>query len=191
MRLPTNQELDAYDMGVVQAMFKLDSYRDRSYGTLEPLIAPSGIEHYRLLRWFAEQMGDGEISELGTYQGLSAASFAMNPVVSIVCYDVNFAPLRLKEIPRNVTLLQVLDSEGFPPPIRHSDIVFVDTNHFGRMEYNVYEYLKTAAWKGLLIYDDILLNDAMKEFWNKVDHPGKLDVTHLGHATGTGLILFE
>jgi hypothetical protein len=67
----------------------------------------------------------------------------------------------------------------------------------------MYEWLKQNDYKGIIIYDDIYLkkghavdgfdtttND-MVEFWNKIPNEYKIDLTHVGHWSGTGLVSFN
>ena len=68
-------------------------------------------------------------------------------------------------------------------------MILLDTFHDGTFEKIFYEYLKRISYVGTLILDDIHLNNEMKFFWNNIEK-NKFDVTNIGHATGTGVVIF-
>lgn len=180
MILPTKEELDAIDMEPVKAMFQ--KVPETRFLTMK-----AGEEHYRLLRWISEKHNEIMIAELGSYMGLSTVCLAWNKENVVYAYDVDFSLLKWKEQPKNVDLIQVKDQSFFHETIIACDIIFVDTNHFGVMELAVYKFLKEREWKGVLIYDDIYLNDEMKRVWESIDKY-KIDATALGHVYGTGIV---
>lgn len=182
MILPTKEELDAIDMQpVVDQFHKVDEVKFLSM--------PAGQEHYRLLRWISENNNDVHISELGCYMGLSTVCLAWNKRNEVLTYDNYFNFIKWKKRPSNVSLSEAKGEHYYNPLIAFSNIIFVDTNHFGVMELAVYKHLKENNWKGILIYDDIYLNDEMKAVWGAIDMP-KIDATEIGHVYGTGIIEF-
>lgn len=182
MTLPSAKELNEIDMTPVVDLFK-------PVDEVKFLSMFAGQEHYRLLRWIAENNQHKRIVEIGAYMGLSTVCLAWNDQNFVTSYDGDFSQLKWKETPKNVHCLQTLSDHYFYPGVIYSDIIFVDTWHFGKMEAALYEYLKSFNWKGLLIYDDIFLNDEMSAFWKSVDME-KIDATALGHSYGTGIIEF-
>jgi hypothetical protein len=182
MTLPTPEVLNAYDMSPVAAMFK--SCPEISY-----LYSPAGIEHYRLLRWVGENYSGKVIFDIGTYMGLSAGCFTHSNRNTVWTYDISFDALKLKEPHYNIWEEIVGDENCVPVNLLKANIIFVDTWHNGVMERKIYDQLLAANWKGLLIYDDIYYNDAMREFWASLPEP-KIDATNIGHSTGTGIIEF-
>ena len=60
----------------------------------------------------------------------------------------------------------------------------------GALEMEIYNFLSINGYKGITMWDDIHLNNDMKMFWDSARHK-KYDLTHLGHSTGTGLMVFE
>ncbi len=181
MTLPTEQELNAYDMSPVAAMFK--SCTEISY-----LYSPAGIEHYRLLRWVGEGCHGKVMFDIGTYMGLSAGCLDYSGENIVHSFDTNFGAVKLLG-DRPVNYVKAETDESIPSNLLIADIIFVDTWHNGIMERKIYDQLVAGDWKGILIYDDIYYNDAMKEFWASLPEP-KIDATYLGHATGTGIIEF-
>lgn len=183
MILPTKEELDAIDMTPVVAQFQ--NVDETKFLSME-----AGKEHYRLLRWISENSNGKQIAELGCYMGLSTMCLAWNMHNDVTCFDIDYSFLKWKKQPGNVKRLLVEGDHDFYKGIIVSDIIFVDTNHFGKMELAVYKFLKQSNWKGILIYDDIYLNDEMKSVWEAIDMP-KIDATDIGHIYGTGIIEFK
>lgn len=180
MNLPSALELNQIDMRpVVDHFIKAD---ETKYLTM-----PAGKEHYRLLRWFAETNSNKRITEIGCHMALSTVCLAWNKQNMVTTYDIDYSYLKWKQQPNNVYRLQTFGANSFYPGVYYSDIIFVDTAHYGIMEIELFKYLKSMEWKGLLIYDDIYLNDEMMAFWKAVDVP-KIDATNIGHSTGTGII---
>jgi hypothetical protein len=50
--------------------------------------------------------------------------------------------------------------------------------------------LEKNGYRGIVILDDIHLNDHMNTFWNNITQK-KHDVTNVGHFSGTGIIIFD
>jgi len=88
----------------------------------------------------------------------------------------------------NYTIDNILSGK-YENIINESPFIMLDTYHDGIFEREFYSYLQLINWKGMLLLDDILLNDPMKEFWNDITEE-KYDITNVGHATGTGIVLF-
>ncbi len=68
-------------------------------------------------------------------------------------------------------------------------LIMLDTAHDGVFERQVYDMLEAAGYEGLLLLDDIYLNTAMQDFWSQISRE-KLDLTPIGHWSGTGLARF-
>jgi hypothetical protein len=66
-----------------------------------------------------------------------------------------------------------------------ADLILLDTFHDGIFERQFMEHLKKHDWHGTIIFDDINLNDAMRDFWKEL---GGADFTFVGHYTGTGIL---
>ncbi len=180
MTLPTKAELDAIDMWPIIKQFN-------QVPEVQYLAEPAGLNHYRLLVWLSRKAG--YVSDIGTYMGLSAACLAYGGTF-VNTYDTTFMHVHMKPYYRSfVTFILAKDTESFSPEILQSDLILVDTWHEGKMERDVYDFLVVNKWKGVLIYDDIYYNDAMRAFWESLPEP-KIDATKIGHITGTGIIEF-
>ena len=57
-------------------------------------------------------------------------------------------------------------------------------------ELKMIEFLLEKGWTGVIILDDIYKGCQMQDFWNGLSIPGwtKIDVTELGHSSGTGIL---
>jgi hypothetical protein len=73
--------------------------------------------------------------------------------------------------------------------ILSSRYILLDTFHDGTFEKTFFDYLKEINYKGYLLLDDIKLNEEMINFWKFIDI-NKIDISHLGHLTGTGVVIF-
>lgn len=47
--------------------------------------------------------------------------------------------------------------------------------------------VKHNNYKGLVVWDDIFLNQDMIDIWNSIPNDEKVDITKYGHFSGTGL----
>lgn len=186
MILPTKEQLDAMDMEPVKRMFH--NVPETKFLTME-----AGKEHYRLLRWLSESQTGIVISEVGTYMGLSTVCLAWNKLNPVISYDVDYSVLKWRQRPDNVACIKMPNEpHTFSKSIIQSDVIFIDTSHFGIMEKEVFTYLTGNDWKGILIYDDIYLNDGMKSAWEFIkSQVAVTDATDIGHIYGTGIIEFK
>ena len=72
------------------------------------------------------------------------------------------------------------------------EIICIDVDpHDGKQEVEMIQFLKDKKWSGTLLLDDIHKNSEMDNFWDSLDFSEdvKYDITHIGHSSGTGVIL--
>ena len=176
-----NKTLDALDMKSIEP--KITTYHD--YFTL-----PSGQEHYRLLRYLAKKIS-GSIVEIGTHAATSVVALQADTQHPIVTYDIVNEKHREFEDLTTVTfrLCEFSDDTEYRDFILSAPMIFIDAPHDGAFEMFCYQWLKDNGYKGLTIWDDIHLNEPMRQFWSQVDLP-KQDISKYGHITGTGAIFF-
>jgi hypothetical protein len=74
-----------------------------------------------------------------------------------------------------------------------SSFIFLDIDpHEGTREYKFYEWLKSKAYKGFLVCDDVIKFPAMcEQFWDKIPQIEKIELSRVGHHTGTGIVFFQ
>ncbi len=147
----------------------------------------AGEEHYRFLYHISNWFNNETIFEMGTGQGGSALCLAQNSTNTIITYDVENRFCIAK--PDNVEC-SFTDYLTDPRLLTASLIFFDIGEHDGVLEKQLYDFLVVNNYKGMTVWDDIHLTDGCKEFWNSVTKT-KRDITTLGHASGTGVIIFE
>lgn len=182
-----------------------------SISSNEYLGEPPGKEHYFLFASLGIQLQNKKIIEFGTYRGLSCIALdygnkKCNHNNTIFTYDI--CDCLIPNIFDNTNIQYRLENL-FDPILREqqrdhilsSDVIFIDIDpHEGVLEWEMYQWLKDNDYKGIIIYDDILLpaghmevntGNSMQQFWSKVDDQYKMDLTNVGHWSGTGLICFH
>jgi hypothetical protein len=99
--------------------------------------------------------------------------------------------LQLKEKPQNVEfIVDDVMSDKYKEIILDSKIILLDTFHTGDFELIFLNYLKKINYNGILILDDIRLNNEMSQFWETINED-KMEITNLGHVSGTGVVFFD
>lgn len=144
-----------------------------------------GQEHYRLLCLLSTWFNNIYIYELGTWTGGSALCLAYNKSNYVISYDIK----HLVEIERQPNIEFRQGDYKHDKQLLRSPLIFIDVTHDGKLEREIYNYLIENNYKGLTVWDDITLNNEMKDFWNSVKHE-KYDLTNFGHYSGTGVIIF-
>jgi 2-polyprenyl-3-methyl-5-hydroxy-6-metoxy-1,4-benzoquinol methylase len=152
--------------------------------------SPSSLEHYRLLRYLSNRIGDSTFIDIGTLKGSSALALSSNKTNTVYSFNLS-NELQLNEIPNNVIFVidDIMD-EQYKEIILNSKIILLDTFHDGTFEKMFYTYLKKINYKGTLLLDDIKLNQEMVDFWDLIELE-KEDITRIGHVTGTGVVYFN
>ena len=147
----------------------------------------SGKEHYRLLMYVSTLYNDEVIFDVGTNKCMSALALSYNKSNRVKTYDI---VKLLPENPNVDTIEYILGDSTKDLDLEKCPVIFLDVDHDGLYEDIFYEHLKNINWKGILILDDIHLNEPMKKFWNRIEEK-KYDITNIGHWSGTGLVVFE
>lgn len=148
-------------------------------------------EHYRLLLMLTKSMNHARILDAGTNIGASAVTLAQNNTNMIYTVDIgDTTTLQIGSIP-NICVMRfdVLSlNKGI---IKGSDLILLDIDpHDGEAESKFLKKLEDDKFSGILVCDDIHLNQGMEDFWNSITKK-KLDVTEYGHHTGTGIVDFS
>jgi len=155
---------------------------------------PPGQEHYHLLAHLASQLHDSLIVDIGTFLGYSALALSggSNKVLSLDIIDLKPDGLQLPDSVECKIGNMLEDDTLFPLT---ATLAVLDVNpHDGLKERTVVEQLIGRKWNGTLVCDDIHLNDGMRSFWDwakQLPEVDALDVTNVGHCTGTGIIDFR
>jgi predicted O-methyltransferase YrrM len=159
-------------------------------------------EHYRLLAALVRLLNPSLVVEIGTYRGHSA--LAMLPELGRNARIVTMDVIPWAEVPECLLraedfedgrLTQVIadvgDSEEAKRQadlISSADLVFVDAAKDGMLERRILANFDAIGLKdgAVVVFDDIRVWN-MLGIWREITRP-KLDVTSLGHYSGTGLI---
>lgn len=177
----TNEELDSLNMEEDYHNYKLN----HNWYILE-----SKKEHYRLLKYISNLINNTNLIDVGTYRGCSALALSDNCSNTVYSFDLTEQP-EIKNIIKDNIVFKIEDitknNENYNL-LKASPFVMLDTDHDGTFEHIFYNYLKKINWTGVLMLDDIYLNDPMKNFWDMISEE-KYDITCKGHFTGTGLVI--
>ena len=74
--------------------------------------------------------------------------------------------------------------------LKKVDFIFLDIDlHDGIQEAKLFATLRRIGYKGIVVADDIHLNEGMRDWWSSIPER-KWDVTKYGHGSGTGLVDF-
>ena len=182
MKKPTHEEVSAIDLTELHGFIR--NGRTADYFNAEP-----GKEHYKLLAWFSAQFNKAKLCEIGTLDGCGALALGYNPKNSITTFDVRFYD-DVCDFPKNVKSKLVDEDDAYLEEVIKCPVIFYDTMHDGTLERKFVEDMISRGWKGVVIFDDIYLNEPMKNFWNELA-VRKEDWTDLGHWSGTGVAFFE
>lgn len=116
---------------------------------------------------------------------------SQNKKNKVITYDIvlknntlfeNYSNIEIKTLDINKENAEIINSSNF---------ILLDIDpHDGVQELNFYKNLINIDYKGIVMLDDIHLNDGMQKFWNNIYHE-KYDLTDIGHWSGTGLINFS
>lgn len=145
-------------------------------------------EHYRLLAYLGTQFSGRHLFDIGTYMGYSALALSYHRANTVISYDIgNFLELHMQE--RLRTIAFHIGNALEDPRLLTAPLIALDITHDGESELRFYQHLQAHDYQGLLFLDDIHLNPAMESFWQNIREP-KVDLTALGHWSGSGLVAF-
>ena len=169
---------------------EFDSYRDSFLKKGYPnnwFFMEAGQEHYRLLAYIGSLYKSKTLLDIGSYQGNSAIALAHSGN-KIISYDLDTQPIIEKIKNDNIKFIKgdILADNDL---ILTSPFIMLDTYHNGDFEQEFVDHLINIKYKGLVMFDDIHLNNEMSNFWNGLKNE-KFDLTEIGHFSGTGLVIF-
>ena len=167
---------------------------------IEEFIKESGKEHYKLLSYLSTQYNNSIIIDIGTHKGYSALALSSNKTNTIHTFDIIDKINEKNKLWQNNNVYfhndDLMDNNirnKWETTILNSSMIFLDIDpHDGKLEYEFYNWLKDNNYKGILICDDIWYFKGMRDnFWYHIPNDIKYDVTHVGHFSGTGIIVFN
>lgn len=163
-----------------------------------------GKEHYKLIAFLAKQFPQNSLFiDIGTAEGHSAAALTANPTARVITYDLlnrittnydTFGKTTICNHPRIDYRIKNCLSESEYMKIKESSLIFLDVDpHDGSQETQIVNMFLSIGFRGVVLCDDIHLNDGMKNWWmNGIpSEVKKLDLTAYGHWSGTGALIFD
>lgn len=147
----------------------------------------SGHEHYRLLIYISTLFNGDVLFDVGTNACRSAMALSYNVKNNVKSFDV----LQIMPVNPSIPNVEFIIGDCTKNEnIYKTPLIFLDVNHDGIYENLLYNFLKSVNWKGVLVLDDINLNDEMRDFWRNIKEE-KWDITSKGHWSGTGIVNFK
>ena len=152
----------------------------------------AGQSEYRLYAWLSTKFNNTTILDVGTRTGGSALALSYNDKNKVISYDLveQGASSGIKK--DNITFKVQDFREDDTLDYDNISIIMIDVDpHDGTAEEEMFEYLEEKGWKGLVLLDDIGPQwPEIEDFWNRITFP-KINVTEIGHMSGTGLVNFD
>ena len=159
-------------------------------------------EHYRLLAAMVQELKPRTVIEIGTFKGLSALAMLayLPPGARLTTFDLIpwdripgtfLRPLDFANGNFTQALCDLKDMENcrvHASLIQDADLIFIDGPKDGVFEETLLHNFAEIGLRPhtLLVFDDTHVWN-MLEIWMGIRHP-KLDITTIGHYTGTGLV---
>jgi hypothetical protein len=193
------------------------------------LTAPPGQEHYSLLHYLVGTYGGGRdvgdcrhVVDIGTRYVASSLALGstLNHPTKVWTFDLPKSQERVEAYRgnhgeawqaecqklgiditfHNLNLLTVPEADF--RRYMSTWLILLDTAHLPKtvpFEREFVQRLRSVGYRGLLLLDDIHLNDEMTEWWAELTEGATdptapysvYDVTSVGHSSGTGLIDFS
>lgn len=176
---------DLQDINLTNLSNCIPEHQFRNY-----FLGSPGQEHYTLLAYFSTLYDSSTLLDIGTYKGCSSLALSYNNANSIFSFDLNGASKNLSSYPANVTyVVDNIVNGMYDEIILSAPFILLDTDHDGSFERQFHSYLRKLKWNGILMLDDIKLNNEMKSFWDSITEE-KYDISNLGHWSGTGIVKF-
>lgn len=156
---------------------------------------PPGREHYKLLEELARSFEGRELFDIGTHTGASAYAMAQSKN-HVHSFDIEhkFPLLQIPNVSYHLDdLMTDAGKAKWKDRLLGSAFIMLDIDpHEGTREYDFYCWLRDNDYRGFMVCDDIWFFREMRDnFWKKIPDEHKIDVSHRGHHSGTGIIRFH
>lgn len=183
----TADEINAIDLSPLSQY--IDWSKNSKYFNLN-----AGQEHYKLLALLSKKLTCKKLVDIGHYHGFSSVAMSYSEDKVIDSYDIfNWLPddgSLTSENLDNVNLHIEDYLEDIQSMMKDTDLIMVDIDHTGVTERLIMEQLEKNNYKGLVLFDDINLNEEMRKFWADIKLK-KIDITPVGHWSGSGIVIFD
>ena len=151
----------------------------------------AGQCEYRLYAHLSTLFKGTTILDVGSRTGGSALALSYNEENQVISYDLQ--EQGASSIKRDNITWKIQDfREDDTLDYDKISIIMIDVDpHDGKQEEEMFEFLEEKGWKGLVLLDDIGPQwPEIEDFWNRITFP-KLDVSDVGHMSGTGAVSFD
>lgn len=185
------------------------------------MMGPAGSEHYKLLNYLTNTYGNDcrHVVDIGTrYVASSLALGASQHGNKIWTFDLPQSTERTTAFrgKTEAEWQEQVKAAGVDVTFHNLDLIAVPEEDFRRymstwlilldtahlpdtvpFEREFFQRLRKVGFKGLLLLDDIHLNNEMKVWWKELQDGASsggyrtYDVTKVGHHSGTGLVDFS
>ena len=179
------QHLEAVDL--TKESEKIGNWSYKQY-----FLKEAGVEHYKLIAWVSSLFPNQTIMDIGTHYGNSSLAMSQPQDVNLISYDIIEMKQLFQPFPKNCEY-KIGDFREDPATLS-SPFIFIDVDpHDGIQETEFHNFFLEKKYKGITLWDDIHLNEGMRNWWSSVDGSvvKKVDLTEIGHHSGTGMIIYE
>ena len=151
----------------------------------------AGQSEYRLYAYLSTFFNESYILDVGTRTGGSAVALSHNPTNQVISYDLVEQGASSGIAKENITFKIQDFREDETLEWDKVSIIMIDVDpHDGVQEVEMMEFLKEKGWSGIILLDDIGPGwPEVQDMWDSIEEP-KIDVTEVGHMSGTGLVNF-
>ena len=153
-----------------------------------------GKEHYKLLAYLSTQFNNQNIINIKSKPDSSAVALSFNETNTVSCFDI-LGNNNIASIHKNIhfykfNIVEEKNEEVWKKMLLSSPLILINIEPFdGNTQFELYKYFMNNNYKGILIFDNIWVYPEMRNnFWYKIPKENKIDLTLVGHETGTGLI---
>lgn len=144
--------------------------------------------YYRFLYELGKMMPGARMIEIGTFHGGSAAQFAYGSLGLVVTVDVdprghdyvrqfpigNIVPITADSLEHATCIRRIVEYGDF-------NVCFIDGQHNQRAHEEFLVYREFVGDGGIILFDDIDLNDEMRGVWARIPEP-KASLPGLHHS---------
>lgn len=137
--------------------------------------------YYELLAEHSTFINNAIIYDIGTSNGCSALALSYNMNNKVRSYDIHQQDQMVSHRGNVEFIIGNFfeDKEIFASPL-----IFFDVDpHNGEIEKQFMEWMEKNQYTGIVIFDDIHLNEQMRNFWSNIKQK-KEDAGDKGHCTG-------
>jgi predicted O-methyltransferase YrrM len=172
---------------------ELNEYVDWHTDNFQYFNMEAGKEHYKVLAYISKVLNMKKLIDIGTYLGFSSVALSYNHTNKIHSYDIfDWLPEDKKcAVDKSNITLHISDyMSDIPEIIKDCEFILIDIDHTGATERIIMAELRKAGYKGLVMIDDIKLNQEMVDFYNEIPEK-KIDISSVSHWSGSAIIIMD